>query len=229
LDAGVEQKIQPKGTSKQVIVAALVAAVVGALIARFKLATVPIKNWPVLVSILGLVAFNIYWTVAATHAPAKAAESRGSRRIHEVLLNAGYLLILLPEFFTFAVPRFVAAGPIPAALGLAAQAGGFALAVWARRRLGQNWSGRIEIKMDHQLVRTGPYRLLRHPIYTAVVSMALGMAIVVGKVSALLGVVVIVIAYVRKIRLEETNMRSAFGAEYDAYCRDTWGLVPGIF
>jgi protein-S-isoprenylcysteine O-methyltransferase Ste14 len=223
-----------KSTLKQTLIAALTAGVVGALATRrFSATSLPIKNWPVVASILGFVAFNIYWLAAATNAPARSAESTGSRRVHEILVNFGFLLILLPELLRSGIPavqyRFVPASPVVSALGLALQAGCFGLAIWARRSLGRNWSGRIEIKTDHELVRSGPYRALRHPIYTAVLGMAVGMAVVIGKAPALLGMVVIALAYVRKIGLEETNMRSAFGPEYDAYRRATWGLVPGLF
>ena len=237
LSASGDQKIpserDPKSTLKQVLIAAMAAGVVGALATRFNATSLPTKNWPVVASILGFVAFNIYWLAAATNAPAKSAESAGSRRVHEILVNVGILLILLPELLRSGIPamqyRFLPASPLVSAFGLAIQAGCFGLAIWARRSLGRNWSGRIEIKTDHQLVRSGPYRALRHPIYTAVLGMAVGMAVVIGKAPALLGVVVIALAYVRKIGLEETNMRSAFGPEYDAYRQATWGLVPGLF
>src|SRR5215467_5636892 len=92
-------------------------------------------------------------------------------------------------------------------VGLVIQGCFFALAVWARRSLGNNWSGRIEIKVEHRLVRSGPYRWLRHPIYTAIVGMGVGMTVVFGKAMGLLGIAVIVFAYIRKIRLEEAVLR----------------------
>lgn len=60
------------------------------------------------------------------------------------------------------------------AVGAILQAAFILLAVWARRHLGRNWSGEVRIGVDHQLLRTGPYRLLRHPIYTAMLGMFLG-------------------------------------------------------
>jgi protein-S-isoprenylcysteine O-methyltransferase Ste14 len=219
-------------TLKQVVVAALVSAAIGAFAAKYLRAGIPVFRWPAMASIAGFVTFSIYWTAAATAAAAKKAESRGSRRVHEILVNGGYLLILLPELFKSWAPlqsRFIPDLLVVSLLGLAVQGLGFLLAIWARRSLGQNWSGRIEIKVDHQLVRSGPYRLLRHPIYTAVLMMSVGMTVVIGKVVSLIGLGVIVIAYVRKIRLEEANLREAFGAEYDEYRRQTWGWVPGVY
>jgi protein-S-isoprenylcysteine O-methyltransferase Ste14 len=227
-------KSDSRGKLKQVFIAAMLAAAVGALAVRLKAGPQRIgPNWPLLASMLGWVLFSIYWSASATHAPAKTAESRGSRRIHEVLINAGYLLLLLPSVLSRPIPvvqaRFLPVSPVWVALGLAMEAGSLALAVWARRTLGQNWSGRIEIKMDHRLIRSGPYRRLRHPIYTAVVGMAAGTAITIGKAYTLFAVAVIVGAYIRKIRLEETALDGAFGPEYDEYRQSTWGLIPGLF
>jgi protein-S-isoprenylcysteine O-methyltransferase Ste14 len=113
--------------------------------------------------------------------------------------------------------------------GLIVQAAGTYLAVWARRHLGRNWSGAIAIKVEHQLIRSGPYRLLRHPIYTGLLAMYIGPAIVTGEWLAVVGVAFAVLAYWRKIRLEEAALDTAFGADYDAYRRATWALVPGLF
>lgn len=142
-------------------------------------------------------------------------------------MNGGLLLLFIP------VPglrqSFLPASAAWVPIGLAAQASFFALAVWARRHLGRNWSGRIEIKMDHELVRSGPYRLQRHSIYTAVVGMYTGTALVSGQLHALVGVAMVVFAYGRKIRMEEAKLREAFGAAYENYRRATWALVPGLF
>lgn len=102
------------------------------------------------------------------------------------------------------------------------------LGVWARRHLGSHWSGEITIKVDHRLIRSGPYQFVRHPIYTAMLGMFVGTAFVSGQLHALLGLGMAVFAYGRKIRLEEANLQKAFGAEYDAYRRDAGALVPRL-
>ena len=79
-----------------------------------------------------------------------------------------------------------------------------------------------------ELIRSGPYRFVRHPIYTAWLGMFAGTAIVSGQMHALLGFAMAAFAYWRKIRLEEANLRNAFGPEYDAYRRETWALVPWL-
>jgi protein-S-isoprenylcysteine O-methyltransferase Ste14 len=103
------------------------------------------------------------------------------------------------------------------------------LAILARRHLGRNWSGEISIKVDHQLIRSGPYKKMRHPIYTGIFMMYAGTALVTGTWLALAGFAMAAFAYARKIRLEEANLNVAFGPEYAAYRRETWALVPGLF
>jgi protein-S-isoprenylcysteine O-methyltransferase Ste14 len=184
--------------------------------------------WPfVLLCIAGWALFSLYWEAAATNsAPARSSESPASRSVHLVLVSLAQLLVLLPFR---GLGRYLPVSPFLMAAGLAVQASGTALAVWARRHLGRNWSGAISIKVEHRLIRSGPYRFLRHPIYTGLLAMYLGPALVTGERLALLGVALVLFAYWRKIRLEEAALHQAFGADYDAYCRATWALVPGLF
>jgi protein-S-isoprenylcysteine O-methyltransferase Ste14 len=173
------------------------------------------------------VAFIVYWSAAArTAAPAKSAESRESRRLHTAMLNGAILLLFIP------VPglrgRFLPLLPLIVAAGLALQTGAILLAVWARRHLGRNWSGAITETVDHQLVRSGPYRLVRHPIYSAMLGMTVGTTVVSGELHALLALAVMTVAYARKIPLEERHLRSVFGPVYDEYRRGTWAVLPGL-
>ena len=78
------------------------------------------------------------------------------------------------------------------------------------------------------MTRSG-YKRLRHPIYTGLLAMYAGIAIVTGEWLAAAGFAMAVFAYWRKLRLEETNLNVAFGAEYDAYRRESWALLPGLF
>jgi protein-S-isoprenylcysteine O-methyltransferase Ste14 len=174
-----------------------------------------------------LVLFSVYWEVAAlSAAPAKNSESRFSRAVHVFLVNIAMLLVLAP---IRGVGRFLPVSTAIMSSGLAVMAAGTVLAIWARVYLGRNWSGEIAIKVEHQLIRSGPYRVLRHPIYTGLLAMYVGPAIVTGEWLAVIGVVMAGLAYWRKIRLEEAALDAAFGPDYDAYRRATWALVPGLF
>lgn len=171
--------------------------------------------------------FAIYWDHAAKGAaPAKSSESRWSRGLHVALVNLALLLEIVP---IRGLGRFLPASPPIMAAGLAVEAMGLLLAIWARRHLGRYWSGEITIKVEHRLIRSGPYRRLRHPIYTGLLAMYLGVALVTGERLAAIGLTLALFAYWRKIRLEESNLKLAFGDSYDDYRRSSWALVPGLF
>lgn len=173
--------------------------------------------------------FAFYWGIAARNsAPTKSSESWVSTFFHQFMLGAALLLLIFPVpgltgwFLPERLHFFVVVGAV-------VQVVFFGLAVWARRHLGRNWSAEVRIATDHQLVRTGPYRLLRHPIYTAMLGMFLGTAIASGQYHALVGLALLVAAYLRKTWLEDRILAQAFGADYDAYRRGTWALVPLLF
>jgi protein-S-isoprenylcysteine O-methyltransferase Ste14 len=114
-------------------------------------------------------------------------------------------------------------------IGLGIEVAGALLYLWAKRELGRNWSGAISIKQGHTLVRSGPYARVRHPMYTAMIGMAVGTAFVCNRLSAVLGVTIMAYAYVRKIALEERWMHEEFGAAWDEYRRASWALVPFVY
>lgn len=87
----------------------------------------------------------------------------------------------------------------------------------------------MRIAAEHQLVQSGPYRRLRHPIYTAVLGMYVGITLVSGQFHAVLALLAVAAVYWRKLRLEEAALENAFGQAYVAYRRETWALVPPLF
>jgi len=187
-----------------------------------------ISWWPLWVSGAVWILFSIYWEIAAKNAaPEARSESRISRALHVLMVNAALLLLFVP------VPglnrRYLPAASLLIPLGLAIQVCAVLLAVWARRHLGRNWSGRITIKVGHELVRSGPYRFVRHPIYTALLGMYAGTALLSGQWHALLGFLIAAFAYWRKLRIEEANLAQAFAAAWDEYRGSTRALLPGLF
>jgi protein-S-isoprenylcysteine O-methyltransferase Ste14 len=184
-------------------------------------------GWPTISSVVIWCLLAIYWDQAAkTASKAHSRESRVSRRVHVGMTTAAQLLIF------FRVPglngNWLPVSLIPAVIGLAIEAGGFLLAVRARRVLGKHWNGEITIKVDHELIRTGPYKYIRHPIYAGLLLLYLGAAIVSGQWHALLGFTIAAVAYVRKTRMEEANLKRGFPGEYEDYRRQTRALVPWI-
>jgi len=114
-------------------------------------------------------------------------------------------------------------------VGLALTAVGLAFSVWARLCIGKNWSARIELKQGHQLIRKGPYAIVRHPIYLGFMMATLGTAIVFAEWSGLLAFALIVAAWGYKARLEESAMTEQFGSEYEQYRRKVKALIPFVW
>ena len=125
--------------------------------------------------------------------------------------------------------RFVPMVPAAADAGLALTVAGLGLSLWARFYLGRNWSALVEMKQDHQLMRGGPYSIVRHPIYSGFMLATLGTAIAYGEVHGLISFVLILGAWGYKSRLEEAALIQQFGAEYDRYRQDVKGLIPFIW
>ena len=113
--------------------------------------------------------------------------------------------------------------------GLVLATAGLALAVWARFSLGGNWGTMVELKEDHQLIRSGPYRIVRHPIYSGFMLATLGTAIMERELHALLAFAVIALVWGYKSRLEEAFLVKQFGGEYELYRKQVKGLIPFVW
>jgi protein-S-isoprenylcysteine O-methyltransferase Ste14 len=103
---------------------------------------------------------------------------------------------------------------------------GLAITVWARRHIGQFWSARVMLKEGHELIQSGPYARVRHPIYSGIFLAMLGTALFVGEWRALLGTAIFFVGHWLKARREETLLATQFGAAYDEYRQRTGSLLP---
>jgi protein-S-isoprenylcysteine O-methyltransferase Ste14 len=115
-----------------------------------------------------------------------------------------------------------------ASVAVALTALGIALAIWARFYIGQNWSSAVGIKVGHQLIRTGPYAWVRHPIYSGLLLATIGTALARREPRGLFAIVLLWLAFSIKSRLEEQFMRKTFGPEYEAYTQSTGALIPRL-
>ena len=114
-------------------------------------------------------------------------------------------------------------------IGAAVTVVGLLFAVWARQHLASNWSSAVTIKQGHELITTGAYVLVRHPIYTGILTGFLGTAIALSQVRGVIGFVLIFAVLWAKLRMEEKWMRSQSGETYSAYAHQTAALVPYLF
>lgn len=105
---------------------------------------------------------------------------------------------------------------------------GIAFAIWARFHLGRNWSGSPQMKENHELVTSGPYRFVRHPIYTGMLAAIIGSVLASGPAWSVALVFVVVMIAVR-IPKEEKFMMQLFPDQYPAYRARTKALIPFIW
>ena len=113
-------------------------------------------------------------------------------------------------------------------LGVVLTLAGLLFAIWARLYLGKNWSGLVQVKHDHELIRTGPYSFVRHPIYSGILLALLGTAVCRRNLWGFLGVALIWLGLWVKSRLEERFMVETFGAQYENYRRTTGAILPHL-
>ncbi len=173
-------------------------------------------------------AWALFWLVSAlTAKPTRRREPIGSRLSHVLPLLLGAYLIVGPGE---RLPR-LSAPLLPDVsarywLALALVALGLGFTVWARLHLGRNWSGTVTQKEGHELIRSGPYAYVRHPIYTGLLAALLGSAIAVGELRGFLGLAIVLGAFWRKLRIEEGFMRELFPGQYERYMDEVPALLP---
>jgi protein-S-isoprenylcysteine O-methyltransferase Ste14 len=165
------------------------------------------------------IVFWVYWLVAAFGAKRGVA---GRRRIPRAAGTAlsGALLVRVFRGGSLAVHT-----PVLEAIGAGLFVCGLSLAVWARIRLGRNWGMPMTEKAESELVTSGPYRFVRHPIYSGLLLAVLGTALVTN----LIGLIVVVILggyFYYSASVEEKNLTATFPSAYRAYRARTKMLIP---
>ncbi|MBT2186252.1 methyltransferase family protein [Sphingobium nicotianae] len=176
--------------------------------------------------------FMLVWLAFAfTNKRTIARETLAQRLGYFALMFIGVSLMAhwpsgpLARMAYFSVHR---SGPLLHWLGALCGVAGAALAIWARLTLGRNWSGTVTVKEDHELVTTGPYAVIRHPIYTALTLLFLGILFFFPSLRSLLGLAFIIASFWVKLRQEEALMLAQFPDAYPAYCAHTTRLIPWL-
>jgi protein-S-isoprenylcysteine O-methyltransferase Ste14 len=154
------------------------------------------------------------------------AGSRAKANATNAIVWVGWWVMMYPRWSGVLGLRFA---PLHVAVqipGLLIVISGLGLAVWARFYLGRNWSAVIELRKDHELMRGGPYAIVRHPIYSGFMIATLGTAVVNGQVAGLAALGLVVCAWAYKAALEERFLLVHFGSAYQQYQREVKRLVP---
>ena len=184
-------------------------------------------HWLHLATVAWLI-FLVYWFISAQKLKSvKQREPRGERLIQIVFMAAAYILMFNDRMSRgWLGTRFVEASPAIGRLGLALTIVGIAFAIWARWHLGENWSATVTLKEGHELINTGPYRRIRHPIYTGMLLAFVGTALSLGEYRALISVGIVLVAFYAKAKKEERFLAQEFGEKFREHSRRTGMFLP---
>lgn len=183
-------------------------------------------NWTWHLIQFGWATWAVYWLIMALGAR-RTVERRAAVRDRLVVVTV-VLAWLLIRPFRGSDPTL---WPTHVALGIGTDllfVAGAAFTVWARIVLGANWSSEVAFKQDQELVQTGPYAIVRHPIYTGLLTMALATAVNYGRVAAMVVFGLLCLGIWAKSRQEEKLMAAHFPEAYRAYRRRVHALVPFV-
>jgi protein-S-isoprenylcysteine O-methyltransferase Ste14 len=174
------------------------------------------------------ILFGLYWLVSALNRKkTKRRETWGQRFLYMLPLVAAFELLVRPEArYGWLGARFAPANPAVEWTGVLLTAAGVAVAFWARWHLGANWSGVVTLKEGHELIRTGPYRNIRHPIYTGILLALFGTVVATGEVRGLLAVAIAWLSFYWKARREESFLSQEFGEKFAAHAKQTGMFLP---
>ena len=186
-----------------------------------------IVNW--LIWSLWLIWFAV-WNVMALRVKSVARpQSASARFLYLVLLALAFYLLAAPGVpLPLLNDSFVPFTTWLPWLGAALTLAGITFTFWGRVLLGGNWSGGVTLKHGHELVVDGPYRWVRHPIYTGLLVALAGTALALGEWRGLLALAIAAAALWRKLRLEEALMRGQFGDAYALYAERVPALIPFV-
>ena len=165
----------------------------------------------------------VSWIVAARWSSAVAVmQPPRDRFVQSILILVGAVLV------------FIKPAPLGAAAwlpwtGVALALAGLAFTWWARIHLGRDWSASVTLKEDHRLVRSGPYAITRHPIYTGILLALAGSVVVNQTAQALAGLALATLGFVLKLGQEERFMTERFGDAYREYRAKVPALIPGVW
>ena len=175
------------------------------------------------------ILFVLYWSVSAFSVK-RAADRQPWIGIlaHRAPTLSGYVLLFWPKPPYPLSLRLTSGNALPAFIGAGLCCVGLLTAIWARKILGRNWSSTVLFKEEHELIEKGPYRFVRHPIYTGILAMSFGSALVVGRLGAWVGVLLVLGGFWIKLRQEERLLTRYFPTQYPGYITRVKALIPFV-
>lgn len=176
------------------------------------------------------VVWIIWWLVAATRVNRmKRREPVPEWVLRWILMIAAFELLFQPgSYLGILNHRFVPHSRRILELGAAITCIGLAFSIWARQHIGRYWSGSVSIRADHQLIRTGPYSRIRHPIYTGILVGLAGTLLADGHYAAILAFLIVLGGLSWKALREENLLKSEFGSAFEEHKRMTGFFLPRL-
>ncbi len=177
--------------------------------------------------------FLLYWFISSFFVKESMTKKKWPLRIAAAVIIA-FIIIISKNIGTGSVRYFFTQTFIPSSLtmgiiGPVLTVLGLCGAIWARTVLGRNWSGYVTYKKDHELVTSGPYKLVRHPIYSSLTLMFIGTFLVFPTFWALFLFLFDIGMFIWRTKKEEAIMLRLFGKKYEDYMKRTKRLVPFIW
>lgn len=177
---------------------------------------------------VGWAAFWLYWLVAALSTRRGGSGPRVWSRELRIRALIVVIVVVLVRLGVFRGHHGVSADPWRWAIGLVLFAAGLAFAIWARLHIGRNWGTPMTRKAEPELVTSGPYRLVRHPIYSGVLAAGIGTAVALNWFW-LIAVGLAGVYFIYSATVEERYLTEQFPDDYPAYKRSTKMLIPFVF
>lgn len=169
------------------------------------------------------VLFWLYWLISA----ANAKEGTRGRSLRARLPGLAFVVLAVVILRTATSVDLVVHSHVAKIVGTVVFLAGLALAVWARVHLGHNWGMPMTQKDEPELVTSGPYRLIRHPIYTGILLGVIGTALMVNLYLLILAAVMAA-QFIYSARVEERNLTAAFPEAYARYRASSKMLIPFV-
>ena len=176
-------------------------------------------------------AIALYWFISSLSVKRSIKKQSGWQRTVYILCVLLAFCLLFEDYFKFSLlyNPILPQNHYWKIAGFILCAAGLLFALLARIWLGRNWSGRITIKENHELVQSGPYRITRNPIYTGFLMAFCGCSMTLGLLKGYLGIILLVLCLLMKISKEESFMQEVFGEKWQTYRSRVKRLIPGIY
>ncbi|RQH08900.1 methyltransferase family protein [Paraburkholderia dinghuensis] len=166
------------------------------------------------------------WRMRAGKGESGHRDSRTLAVIYAATVSATTIATAVALFSEFPIWRM----PETRYFGMLIIISGMALRIWSMIMLGRFFTYNVALRDGHELIRSGPYRVLRHPSYTGLLFSFFGYGVALNNWISLVAVFIpVFLAFSRRIAVEETVLSEHFGDLYTEYKRRTWRLIPLVY